>query len=343
MRIIMSVLIVISLLVGTAVPIFMNTSSALENTTNSTSQDKTLETKLKVVTSVAPITNIVRNIGGDRIDLVGIIPEGRDSHTFELVPSDAVKMNDADLIIIDGLDLEVSMEKVAEEAKNKNPQLQLLKLGDNTITSDRWIFDFSFPKEKGAPNPHLWLNVVYAMKFANLTRDKLMEMDPKNSDYYSTNADRYIYLLKRLDEGIIQAVQTVPLQNRKLLTYHDSWAYFALRYGMTVIGAVQPSHFGEPSPQDVAKLIDQIRSEKIPAIFASEVFPSKVVEQIGMEGKVTIVETLSDDAQPGQLGDPNHTYVGMMLEDMKHMLIPLGGNVNSLKGVDPQDTYVKGG
>jgi ABC-type Zn uptake system ZnuABC Zn-binding protein ZnuA len=191
------------------------------------------------------------------------------------------------------------------------------------------MFDFSFPKEKGDPNPHLWLNVDYAIKFANLTRDKLVEMDQINADYYNANADRYITLLKKLDDGIMQAVQTVSPQNRKLLTYHDSWAYFAPRYGMTVIGAVQPSDFGEPNPQDIAKLIDQIRSEKVPAIFASEVYPSKVVDQIGREANVTFVQTLSDDALPGQHADPNHTYVGMMLKNMKNMLIPLGGNIEA--------------
>ncbi len=337
----LSMLIAISLLVSASV--LVKRSHALENSTNTTNQQVVPATKLKVVTSVSPITNIVKNIGGDRIDLIGIIPEGSDSHTFELVPSDVVKMNDADLVIIDGLRLEGGMEKVVDETKNKNSQLQLLKLGDNTITENQWIYDFSFPKEKGDPNPHLWLNVVYAMKFANLTKDRLIEMDPKNADYYTINADRYISLLKKLDEGIMQAVQTVPPQNRKLLTYHDSWAYFAPRYGMTVIGAVQPSDFGEPSPQVVAKLIDQIRLEKVPAIFGSEVFPSKVEDQIGREGNVSFVQTLSDDALPGQPSDPNHTYVGMMLEDMKYMLIPLGGNIEALKSIDPQNTYVKGG
>jgi ABC-type Zn uptake system ZnuABC Zn-binding protein ZnuA len=326
-----------SLIFLLAIPLLLNISSAI-SATNNTSQVQTQE-RLKVVTSVAPITNIVKNIGGDKINLVGIIPEGSDSHTFELVPTDVIKMNDANLIIIDGLNLEGGMEKVAIETKNKNPNLQLLKLGDNTISKDRWVYDFSFPKEKGDPNPHLWLNVAYAMKFANLTRDKLIEMDPKNTNYYSSNADRYVSLLKRLDKGIMQAVKTIPEQNRKLLTYHDSWAYFAPRYGMVVIGAVQPSDFGEPSPLDVAKLIDQIRSVKVPAIFGSEVYPSKVIDQIGREAHVTFVQTLSDDALPGQPTDSNHTYVGMMLQDMKNMVIPLGGNIDSLKDMDPKNTY----
>ena len=285
MKIALTLVSISIILVATTMPFLSNSSFAF-NTTNDNNNIKSLQTKLKVVTSVAPITNIVKNIGGDKIDLVGIIPEGSDSHTFELVPSDVVKMNDARLIIIDGLNLEGGMEKVAIEAHNKNPKVQLLKLGDNTITKDQWLFDFSFPKEKGDPNPHLWLNVAYAIKFANLTRDKLMEMDPTNTDYYASNADKYVSLLKRLDQGIMQSVKTIPDENRKLLTYHDSWAYFAPRYGMVVIGAVQPADFGEPSPQDVAKIINQIRSEKVPAIFGSEVYPSKVIDQIGKEGNI---------------------------------------------------------
>ena len=136
-----------------------------------------LAKKLNVVTSVSPITNIVKNVGGDKIVLTGLVPEGVNSHTFELVPSDVVKVNDADLVVIDGLGLESDVEKVVEETYNTKPNLQILKLGDNTITPDQYIFDFSFPKEAGDPNPHLWLNVAYATKFANLTRDKLMEVD----------------------------------------------------------------------------------------------------------------------------------------------------------------------
>ena len=162
--------------------------------------------KLNVVTSVAPITNIVQNIGGDKINLIGLVPEGVDSHTFELVPSDAININDADLVIIDGLNLETDVEKTAENAMSKNPSIQLLKLGDNTITKDQWIFDFSFPKEKGDPNPHLWLNVEHAMKFANLTRDKLIEMDPSNSQYYIDNSKKYNELLRQLDEGIKKSI-----------------------------------------------------------------------------------------------------------------------------------------
>ena len=294
--------------------------------------------KLNVVTSVAPITNIVQNIGGNKINLIGLVPEGVNSHTFEMIPSDIIKINDADLIIIDGLNLEADVEKTAENVISKNPnKIQLLKLGDNTISKREWIFDFSFPKDKGDPNPHLWLNIEYAIKFANLIRDKLIEMDPSNSQYYIENSNKYTKLLKQLDEGIKKSVETIPVENRKLLTYHDSWAYFAPRYGMKVIGAIQASDFSNPSPKDIADLIDQVRIEQVPAIFASEVFPTNIIDQIAKEGNVTIVETLSDDDLPGNTGDNNHSYVGMMLENMKNMIIPLGGNIDALKHISPQN------
>jgi ABC-type Zn uptake system ZnuABC Zn-binding protein ZnuA len=311
-------------------------STSVDNNLNSVyAANKTLN----VITSVSPITNIVKNIGGDKINLTGLVPEGVNSHTFEPVPSDIVKLSNADLVIINGLFLEDNIEKVVNESLKNKPDIQLLKLADDTINSTGWIFDFSFPKEQGHPNPHLWLNPENAMNFANLTKDKLIAMDPNNTDYYTENAKKYITLLKQLDEGIKAAVQSVPPENRKLITYHDSWAYFAPRYNMTVIGAVQPSDFSEPSPLDIAKLIDQIKTEKVPAIFASEVFSNRITDQIAKEAGVNIVQTLSDDALPGNLTSPNHTYVGMMLDNMENMVVPLGGNTSSLSNINPENTY----
>jgi ABC-type Zn uptake system ZnuABC Zn-binding protein ZnuA len=306
---------------------------------NLTSVYATANKTLNVVTSVSPITNIVKNIAGDKINLTGLVPEGVNSHTFEPVPSDIIKLSNADLVIINGLFLEDNMEKVVNESLKNKPDIQLLKLADTTIDSTGWIFDFSFPKEQGHPNPHLWLNPINAMKFANLTKDKLIEMDPNNTAHYMENAEKYVALLKQLDKGIITAVKTVPPENRKLITYHDSWAYFAPRYNMTVIGAVQPSDFSEPSPLDIAKLIDQIKAEKVPAIFASEVFSNRITDQIAKEAGVDIVQTLRDDALPGNLTSPNHTYVGMMLDNMEKMIIPLGGNTSSLTNINPENTY----
>ncbi|MGI9252386.1 MAG: metal ABC transporter substrate-binding protein, partial [Thermomicrobiales bacterium] len=150
----------------------------------------------------------------------------------------------------------------------------------------------------------------------------------------------YSAVLDNLDAAILAAVQTIPEKNRKLLTYHDSWAYFAQHTGMTVIGAAQPSDFSEPSAKEIAALIEQVRAEAVPAIFGSEVFPSDVLEQIARESGATYIDQLRDDDPPGAPGDPDHTYLGMMIRNMELMIPALGGNVDALAGIEPWDTWV---
>lgn len=295
--------------------------------------------RLKVVTTVAPITNIVYNVGGDRIDLQGIVPEGVNSHTFEPAPSDAKILADADLIIVNGLHLELPTQNLAAKVKKKDAKV--LSLGDNTISRKEWKFDFSFPESEGHPNPHLWPNIAYAMKYAELVRDALTELDPKNKDDYIENTRKYLKQLDELDRAIFACVRTIPEKNRRLVTYHDSFAYFAPRYGMTVIGAVQPSDFSDPTPREVARIINQLKKEKVPAIFGSEVFPSKVVRQIAREAGAKVVDTLRDDDLPGKTDDPEHTFVGMMKQNMIHMTDALGGDPACIQDFDARNVVEK--
>jgi zinc/manganese transport system substrate-binding protein/manganese/iron transport system substrate-binding protein len=297
------------------------------------------EQKLKVVTTVAPITNIVYNVGGDRIDLHGIVPEGVNSHTFEPAPSDAKFLAEADLIIVNGLHLELPTQNLATKVKKK--AAKVLSLGDNTISRKEWKFDFSFPAAEGNPNPHLWPNILYAIKYAELSRDALIGLDPKNKDYYADNTKRYLAQLDQLDKAIFQCVKSIPEKSRKLVTYHDSFAYFAPRYGMTVVGAIQPSDFSDPTPREVARIIDQLKKERVPAIFGSEVFPSKVVNQIGREAGAKVVDTLRDDDLPGELNDPEHTFVGMMKQNMIHMTGALKGDPRCVEDLDARNIIGK--
>lgn len=278
---------------------------------------------LDVATTVAPISSLARNIGGDRIRLRGIVPDATNSHTFEPAPSDARVLANADLIIANGLHLEQPTLDMAEA--NKRPDTPVLKLGDATVTPAEWLFDFSFPESEGDPNPHLWMNVRYAFRYAELMRDWFSEADPANADYYAANYERLTTNLDDLDARIREAVPTVPGANRRLLTYHDSWAYWAREYGFEVLGAVQASDFSDPSPRDVAELIDQIRESGVPAVFGSEVFPSAVLEQIAAETGAVFVEDLRDDEPPGAQDAPEHTYMGMLRKDMEIMMDALGG------------------
>ncbi|MCH2510332.1 MAG: metal ABC transporter substrate-binding protein, partial [Dehalococcoidia bacterium] len=233
------------------------------------------------MTTVSPITSIVENIGGRRIRLEGVVPEGVNSHTFEPTPSMAKLMADADLIIINGLFLEEPTLALAEA--NKKAEAVILSLGDQSVTPDEWQFDFTFPESAGHPNPHLWPDPNLGLRYAELVHDQLAAMDPDNATYYAGNLERFHGLVSQMDQAIRVAVATVPEENRKLLTYHDSWVYFAKQYGMEVIGAVQPSNFSQPSVREVAELIDQVRELGLPAVFGSEVFSSDVLEAIASE------------------------------------------------------------
>jgi manganese/iron transport system substrate-binding protein len=292
---------------------------------------------MNIVTTVAPISSIARNVGGTRINLAGVVPDGTNSHTFEPAPSDAVILSKADVVFVNGLQLEQPTMDLAEA--NLKDGAEIDTLGDQTISPDQYVYDFSFPKDEGKPNPHLWMNPLFALKYAELIQAKLAERDATNAQYFAENLAQYSELLHRLDEGIKAATATIPEQNRKLLTYHDSYAYFAPRYGLTVIGAAQPSDFSEPSAKDVAQLIDQIKAEHVPAVFGSEVFPSTVLEQIAKESGAKYIDQLRDDDPPGKPGDPEHTYVGMMVKNMELMIPALGGTVDALAGIEPWDTY----
>lgn len=288
--------------------------------------------RLRVVTTVAPITNIVQNVGGERIRVTGIVPEGTNSHTFEPAPSDAAVLSEADVVFINGLHLEEPTRELAEA--NVSDGVQIVSLGDRTIEPDEYIFDFSFPREQGDPNPHLWTNPPYAGRYAQIVGETLSKLDPGNAAFFARNTDAFTERIDRLDTIVRDVTASVPAENRKLLTYHDSFPYFAREYGWDVIGAIQPADFAEPTAQDVAALIDQIRSERVPAIFGSEVFPSPVLEQIASETGARYIDDLRDDDLPGDNGDPDHSYFGLMAFDFRTFMGALGGDVSPFDGFD---------
>jgi ABC-type Zn uptake system ZnuABC Zn-binding protein ZnuA len=292
---------------------------------------------LRVATTVSPITSIVEAIGGSRIQLEGIVPEGVNSHTFEPTPSVVTLLGEADLIVANGLFLEEPTLNLARA--NKQPSAVILVLGDQTIARDEWKFDFSFPEADGRPNPHLWPDPLLALRYAELVRDTMSTLDPQGADEFASNYATFSDRIATLDEAISRAIATIPESGRQLLTYHDSWAYFAERYGLEVVGAAQPSDFSEPSAREVVDLIKQLRELKVGVVFGSEVFPSQVLEQVAAETGAIYVDDLRDDDLPGVPGDPLHSYIGLMLQNVRIMIPALGGSVESLDGVDTSPTF----
>ena len=141
--------------------------------------------RLKIATTVAPITSIVANIVGDRADVEGIVPEGTNSHTFEPRPSVAELLSTADVVYINGLQLEEPTKDLAKE--NLEDGAEIVELGTETIPESEYIYDFSFPREDGKPNPHLWTDPTLARRYAEIVKDDVSARDPANADYYAAN------------------------------------------------------------------------------------------------------------------------------------------------------------
>ncbi|GBL21175.1 manganese-binding lipoprotein Mnt [Acidimicrobiaceae bacterium] len=293
-------------------------------------------TPLNIATTVAPITSIVANIAGGTASVItGVVPEGTNSHTFEPKPSDAATLESADIIFINGLVLEEPTKDLA--LANIKSSANICELGTEILPESEYLYDFSFPKEGGKPNPHLWTNPPMAKQYAQVVRDVLVLRDPANAATYEKNFAAFAQKIDALDNALRESIATIPEGQRKLLTYHDAYAYFAIEYGFTVIGAIQPSSFDEPSPKEIAELIAQVKNQNVKAIFGSEVFPSTVLEQIGAETGVRYVDVLRDDDLIGKPGDPEHSWLGLMRFDFATMVEALGGDASALKALDVRD------
>ena len=179
-----------------------------------------------------------------------------------------------------------------------------------------------------------------AKAYAQLVRDVLSRRSPANAEIFAANYNAFAARIDALDEAMKVATATIPEAQRKLVTYHDAYAYFAKHYGFTVIGALQPSSFDEPTPKEIADLIAQITSEGVTAIFGSEVFPSPVLEQIGAETGVRYVDVLRDDDLLGAPGDPEHSWLGLMRFNFATMVEALGGDPAALNSLDVSDVVV---
>jgi ABC-type Zn uptake system ZnuABC Zn-binding protein ZnuA len=299
------------------------------------SSDDSSGGQLKVATTVAPITSIAANIGGDRVDIEGIVPEGTNSHTFEPAPQVAELLSTADVIFLNGLDLEDPTKALAES--NMKDSATMVEIGTTVLPEKDYIYDFSFPEEDGKPNPHLWTDPPYAIKYAQVIADTLSEKDPDNASYYQKNLKAFTDKVSALADALRSDQQTVPNGNLKLLTYHDAYAYFGRDFGWQIIGAVQPKNFEDPTPDEVARIIDQVKAEHVPTIFGSEVFPSSVLEEIGNATGARYEDTLRDDDLPGEPGDPEHSWLGLMKYDYETMIEGLGGTTKQLQKIDITD------
>ena len=299
-----------------------------DSTSSASASGSAPSSGLIVATTVSPLTSIVAAVAGDNVTIEGIVPEGTNSHTFEPEPQAAELLNKADLIFINGLKLEDPTLGLAEA--NKKDGAEIVELGTISLPESDYIYDFSFPEEEGKPNPHLWTDPGYAVAYADIVRAKLSERDPANAAEYQANFEAFKAEADKLAEAVRADQASVPEGQLKLVTYHDAYAYFAKNFGWEVVGAIQPSSFDDPTPAEVAGLIEQIRATGVPTIFGSEVFPSSVLEAIAAETGVRYEDSLRDDDLPGAPGEPQHSLLELLRYNYRTMISGLGGQPTQL-------------
>ncbi len=237
--------------------------------------------ELSVVATTGIVADVVKNIGGDRINLITLIPPGADPHTFQPRPTDYSKMVDADVVFINGAGLEEFLNKSFKEVMKKAHIVSLsegLKLKMSRLG-------------KGEPNPHVWFSPLNIVVWAEKISDELKRLDPANGNYYVENMKNYVAKLESLDSWIRKEVKTLPPDRRKLITGHYFMDYFADEYGFKIVGAIFKSHTtaAQPSAKDISHLVDVIRKNSIKAIFVGKYANKKVANEISRETGVLVV------------------------------------------------------
>jgi len=259
--------------------------------------------RVKVAATLAIFADFARQVGGDRVDVSTVIPAGADPHTYEPPPGRVARLTEADLVIVNGLGLEAALQDVIEENTPSSTPIIELSQGLSVTNDDQ------------SANPHLWLDVQNAIAYVERIRDALVEIDPASADAYRTNADSYLAELRALDAEVAAAIDSIPSDRRKLVTFHDAFPYLAQRYGLEVVGVVVASPGKEPSAKDVADLVEAIAAEDVPAVFKEPQFNASILELAADDAGVEICTLYS-----GALDKKVDTYVKLMRFDAKELV-----------------------
>lgn len=287
------------------------------------------EPAVRAVATVAPLADLVQQVLGDRGTATSLVPPGAASHSYEPRPDDVAEIEGADAYFGNGLGLNEGALALAESALADDAPI--VRLGEQALDPDELLQVHEAGHEGGhahRANPHTWLHVPFAMAKVDVIAEVLAEVDPQGAEAYHANARDYREQLRRLHESIAESAATVPEGQRTIVTFHDAYRYFADAYGFEVVGAVQPSDVSEPAPGEVAALIDQIRAADVPAVFGSQTFADDVSAQIAAETGAAYYTGLSDDVLPGNPGDPEHSYMGLMIRNARVIIDGLGGNAD---------------
>lgn len=271
--------------------------------------------QLRVVVSLPVFASLVEAVGADRVRVSSLVPAGTDPHTYQPTPRDAQALAEAEVIFVNGLGLESWLGDLIASAGATARVVELAE-GLQTIQEEH---SQGTPQpepghEHGAGNPHLWLDPDYAIEYVRRIARTLGEVDPDGAATYQANAERYIAEIEEFDAWAKGQVEQIPPERRKLVTFHDAFPYFAEHYGLELAGVIVLSPGRDPSPQELAQLVDLIRQQGVPAIFTEPQFNPKLAETLVREAGVEVLELYSDTSPAGE------DYIGMMRRNVEHVV-----------------------
>jgi ABC-type Zn uptake system ZnuABC Zn-binding protein ZnuA len=263
---------------------------------------------VKVVTTMSILTDMVKNVGGERVETENIIPIGAGPEDYQPTPQDAQKIAAADIVFYNGHSLEEWLGDLFKSAaKPGQPQIAV---SEGLQAVDIGSADF----KEG--NPHFWLSAAFGANYVEKIRDGLIQVDPSGKDSYTTNAAAYVKQLLDLDAELKQQAETLPADARKLVTNHDAFPYFAQSYGFTIVGNILGNPDSELSAGDLAQLAEAIKQQHIKAVFSESQFNPKISQTLADEAGVRVIADLYTDTL-GEAGSGVTSYVEMLRYDMK--------------------------
>jgi zinc/manganese transport system substrate-binding protein len=261
------------------------------------------QNRLNVVASFSILGDLVRNVGGDRVNVTTLVGPDSDPHVFEPTPSDAKKIADAKLVFVNGFGLEGWLPRLVQSAGGKASIVTVttgiapLKLGSDA-------------------DPHAWQSPLNAKTYVDNIRDALAAADPADAHLFRDNADAYLAKLAALDRHVREAIAQIPDGRRKVISTHRAFGYFAAAYGVEFIAPVGVSTEAEASARDIAGIITQVRAAKIPAVFLENVSDPRLIRRISAETGAKVGGTLYSDSLTGEKGEAP-TYIEMVRHNIK--------------------------
>jgi manganese/zinc/iron transport system substrate-binding protein len=283
---------------------------------------------IRIVTTTSIITDLVERVGGERVEVEGLMGPGVDPHLYKASEGDVRRMGQADVIFYNGLHLEGKMTEVFEQMEQR--QIPTFALA-NGLNPTQYRASANFP---GNYDPHLWFDVQHWQAVARYVANTLSTLDPAHQETYQSHARTYLAELDSLDAWVRAQIATLPPERRVLITSHDAFGYFGEAYGVEVHGLQGISTAADAGTADVQRLVDLIVTRQLPAIFVESSVPPRGIEAVkaavaAKGGTVQIGGHLFSDAL-GSLGKPEGTYAGMIRHNVHTFVSGLGAKAPTL-------------